>query len=386
MKKLIYALVIFPMIIYSQIDYQINIDKTDINFSRKDNYDIIEISKFDLSGTTAAPYLPIKTFGFIIPNDQKVIGIKINYIEEDELDGKFKIYPTQPESIIDYEWLNLKENKFTEPDKNIYEKDEVYPARVVENTGFQYFSGAKISSIVFNPLRYNPVTGVVKYVKSIKITLILGNDVDNCIKPLRLSERSAQSIKKRILNLVENSQDIDQYYQVDEINVELNKTESFNPTEIPSLVGNNIDYVIITNEELKERFQQISDWKTKKGLPAVVRTVEWINNHYAGCDGAEKIRNFIIDANIKWGTIWFLLGGDENIVPLRYVWHSPWDHWQLLDLKPNGEFIPSDMYFACLDGNWNADGDATFGEGSYNRNNDGTFSLWEITQELIMLI
>jgi len=31
------------------------------------------------------------------------------------------------------------------------------------------------------------------------------------------------------------------------------------------------------------------------------------------------------------------------------------------------------MYYACLDGNWNADGDATFGEADWDRENDGTF-------------
>ncbi len=276
--------------------------------------------------------------------------------------------------MTDYEWLNLTEQEFTKPDKNIYEKNVIYPSHVFENLGFQYFSGAKISSIVFNPIRYNPVTGTIKYIKKVEITLIFEDDIDTSVKPARLSERSFQLIKNRIKNQVENPSDVDLYFQVNKINRELNKTENFNSTEIPSLVGNNIDYVVITNETLKTKFEEISDWKTKKGLPSVVRTVEWIYDHYSGSDGAERIRNFIIDANTKWGTIWFLLGGDANIVPLRYAWHSPFNHWQLLDLIPNGEFIPTDMYYACLDGNWNADGDATFGEGSYNRNNDGTFS------------
>lgn len=218
------------------------------------------------------------------------------------------------------------------------------------------------------------MTGEVILIKNIDFTLQFQDDIDISLKPKRLSTKSYELIKKHLKNMVENPEDVDLYFNIQNIESENNTTESFSITEIPSLVGSNIDYVIITNEALKEQFKQISDWKTKKGLPAVTRTVEWIYDHYPGCDGAEKIRNFIIDANEKWGTIWFLLGGDDNIIPLRFAWHSPWDHPQLVNAIPDGEFIPTDMYYACLDGNWNADADATFGEGSYDRNNDGTFS------------
>ncbi len=71
--------------------------------------------------------------------------------------------------------------------------------------------------------------------------------------------------------------------------------------------------------------------------------------------------------------MYILLGGDSQIVPLRFAWHSHFDHHQLVTAIPDGAFIPADMYYACLDRNWNADGDATYGEANWNRMNDGSF-------------
>ena len=74
-------------------------------------------------------------------------------------------------------------------------------------------------------------------------------------------------------------------------------------------------------------------------------TTNYIYANYSGRDNPEKIRNFIIDANTNWGTIWVLLGGDpsNNIIPIRLTTDfgvGPWGN------------IASDLYFADLQGTW----------------------------------
>ncbi|MEJ2356354.1 MAG: C25 family cysteine peptidase, partial [candidate division WOR-3 bacterium] len=66
--------------------------------------------------------------------------------------------------------------------------------------------------------------------------------------------------------------------------------------------------MIITVDSFKTAFQELADWKTKKGIPAKVVTIDSIYNEYTGADNAEKVRNFIKDVNSSWGTIWILLG------------------------------------------------------------------------------
>ncbi|MBD3368079.1 MAG: hypothetical protein GF405_07915, partial [Candidatus Eisenbacteria bacterium] len=87
--------------------------------------------------------------------------------------------------------------------------------------------------------------------------------------------------------------------------------------------------------------------------PTVIRTVSWIESNYTGgSDTAERIRMFLQDAYATWGTTYVLLGGDTNVVPVRYAWTGYY----------GGDSIPADLYFSDLDGNWNGDGDDLFGE------------------------
>jgi len=130
----------------------------------------------------------------------------------------------------------------------------------------------------------------------------------------------------------------------------------FTASTFPSLEGSAVDYVIVTNDSLAAAYQILADWKTSKGVPTVVRTTEWIAANYRnGSDGAETIRNFVKDAYALWGIKYLLLGGDSPQVPVRLAFNSYYP-------PPNGSTNPADMYFGCLDGDWNADHDAVFGE------------------------
>ena len=121
----------------------------------------------------------------------------------------------------------------------------------------------------------------------------------------------------------------------------------------PSLKGDPVHYVIITGEALLNSFNRLRQFYLKRGIPTEIRTVEWIADNYFGIDLCEKVRNFIKDAYVLWGTRYVLIGGDPSIVPIRYA---------RFKATPEDDYIPTDLYYACLDGNWNADGDWEFGE------------------------
>jgi hypothetical protein len=130
--------------------------------------------------------------------------------------------------------------------------------------------------------------------------------------------------------------------------------EPFRPTPLPSVLGSPVAYVIVTTDALVSSFQPLADWKTASGVPTVVRTLSFIRDQYPqAVDDPERIRMFERDAYTRWGTRWVLLGGDTEILPARYA------HMTAL----GDELLASDLYFSCLDGNWNADGDSTWGDG-----------------------
>jgi hypothetical protein len=136
--------------------------------------------------------------------------------------------------------------------------------------------------------------------------------------------------------------------------------ESGDPvTERPGLDGGPVDCVIITGDSLGVEFERLAEWHDLMGIKTVVRTVDWIEDEYAGADTPERIRNFLRDAYQNWGTVYALMGGDPDVVPMRilnYDWL--WDY-----TDGTSDRIAVDAYYSNLDGNWNADGDGSPGEG-----------------------
>jgi hypothetical protein len=92
----------------------------------------------------------------------------------------------------------------------------------------------------------------------------------------------------------------------------------FQPSSYPDLEGSPVRYLIVTDTASMPAFQVLADWKTRRGIPAVVRSLDWVQSHARqGSDRAETLRNFLIDAYTLWGVDWVLLGGDTDIVPTR---------------------------------------------------------------------
>ena len=130
-------------------------------------------------------------------------------------------------------------------------------------------------------------------------------------------------------------------------------TVTIRPAAAQLVPGPAEGYLIITTDALAAEFQPFAEWKRQLGLPATVKTIEALRTEYpAAADDAERMRLWIRDQYTGPGARWVLLGGTAALVPTRYA------TTQFL----GGASIPTDLYFSCLDGSWNADGDALWGE------------------------
>lgn len=174
-----------------------------------------------------------------------------------------------------------------------------------------------------------------------------------------------------------------------------------------SLSSDSYDYVIITNDALKHAdgeytFQDLMEYKQSKGRNPILITVEeitsnpeyavngrWGDNNPSNPfyqhdvsdnlslfdDTQARIRNFIRHAYMEWGTEYVLLGGDadvineaDNIIPARGLFANESGLPLTRSMAEEEDDIPSDVYYACLDGNFNYDHDHHFGECA-DRNN-----------------
>ncbi len=210
--------------------------------------------------------------------------------------------------------------------------------------------GHRVACIRVFPVRWDPATGALTVANRLELSYELEDATDTPLPRHRVVREIEDRFEAALKQWVPDAQPIAAVAGGSGVA----GPGPYQPTHSPSTDGSPVEYVIITNEALAPVFEELAAWKTRKGVTGVVQTVEWIDDKYPnGADRAERVRFFIQDAYQNWGTLFVLLGGDTDVVPPRYIRIN----------VPQTEDIPADMYYTCLEGNWNADGDEKFGEG-----------------------
>jgi hypothetical protein len=228
----------------------------------------------------------------------------------------------------------------------------VYPIWDVRHLGTRILRGYSIASFAVYPVKYDMETRTLTVRRDFDLVVETASAMETgTTERLRHIDGFRENTRREVESLVVNPGETSSYL-FNEVEVD-GGDRGFLPSYLPSMEGSEVAYLIVTNEAMKPAFQTLADWKTKKGIPTVVRTVEWIGqNYWKGADLAETIRNFIAEAYSKWGVEYVLLGGDTDVIPARFAYVAFY----------TGEFLPTDMYYSCLDGTWNADGDSIWGE------------------------
>lgn len=126
----------------------------------------------------------------------------------------------------------------------------------------------------------------------------------------------------------------------------------------PIFNDENSGYVIITPSELSGAVESFSAWKGQLGFSVQITRLEQIYSQFTGRDNVEKVRNFINESYSTNGTEYYLLVGDCDVCPVREVW----DPVNLDGMGCDNGTEPSDLYYECLDGDWDANGNNIFGE------------------------
>jgi len=151
--------------IYADYNGTITVNSQSLSFEQKDGYNIIKLESYNFLTQPGAPRLPAKNFMYIIPFDKKVISISITNITEQNISGTFSIYPAQEAYIPDATPV------FTQPNPAIYNTNTFWPNLCITMGGNHTMSGTKLISLMFCPVKYNPVTGEARLITSVTFTL-----------------------------------------------------------------------------------------------------------------------------------------------------------------------------------------------------------------------
>ena len=286
---------------------------------------------------------------FLVPLNLAVKDLQIEVLEShrEEVPGHLAV--TGPLFTEDGQSLNTPRLPL---------KGDRFPHFWGEFTGSHLWRGYQLATVTIYPVRevLDSNGTSVEILDSFAIRVVTdGTPGPEPIRRERFIPGEREANEEILQRVVHNPETVRGYFR-DHGQVVAEPAVGFKPTRTPSLSGSAVSYLIITNDAMAEEFQRLADYRTKQGIPAVVATREYIAANFRnGADIQETIRMFIRDAYQKWGVEYVLLGGDSDVLPARYITNTFYPTVGSTD-------IPTDLYFACLDGNWNLDGDDLYGE------------------------
>ncbi len=346
----------FCISIYSfgQITYGLNAE-TFIQSEHKTFPDYIEISIPDFSFTekVGEPQIPVKYLRFALPKGMSASDIEITTREKQTFILEKDIFPVQepiPTKRIEFE------QKMTTPLVQIYQSNDPYPANKAEIFNEGLFDGdIPIVTIAVYPIQYFPKDRVVNFYPSIGIVLNYSQ-----------SDREVITKRNRGNRLIDYEKILKAKIDNDDAIEDFGLLEDSNQSSTLKSLSADFQYIIVTEDDLKYNFVEFLGWKRRKGIEIGLVTTENISSNYTGDlvsginDEAGKLRQFLKDQYTNYGLEYALLGGDNNVVPIRYgcgsnntLHSSPGDFWY---------YIPADIYFAEFHEDWKVDGDTLYGE------------------------
>jgi hypothetical protein len=292
-------------------------------------YDRVTLPDCCPAGRAGEPKIPSKGAFLLLPPASKVSRIDITPGEKTILGLDRLVEPTSQAIPLS----QTEDIPIPTPNEMIYQSNTEYPGILYTQVGVYSFRGYQILVLLLYPVQYNPVTGELVYYKNLEVSIKTENTGIQS-EFYRGSDQDRNEVNQK----------------VDNPEMSLRYNEEYRPSSFPL---EHYDLLIITTDTLKSGFEPLKQAHDATGVLTVIKTLTDV-----GGSDLESIRNYIRDAYMNWGIEYVLIGGDTPIVPAPILWVSGMDE----NVTYYEDTMPADLYYACLDGPYNYDGDNKWGE------------------------
>jgi len=291
-------------------------------------FDRIDMPNGPNTGDVGEPALPSQGVRILLPPGSELSNIEILQGERELIGSDYFIEPVRRPYILSQQQTTVNP---TRPDRTIYESDSPFPYTRHETHGTQLFRGFPILVLELRPVEYLPTTGELWYYPQMRVVVKTTTSLQRQ-QLYRNSSRDAGLLSSE----VDNPEQITGYL-----------TNANHPAE-------NFDLLILTLPELVPGFWALKEFHDTTGILTEIRTITDV-----GSSDPDDIRDYITSCYINDGIQYVLIGGDDNTIPAKDLYVVAWDEEDDVLIEEN---MPADLYYACLDGTYNFDGDDRWGE------------------------
>lgn len=268
-----------------------------------------------------APMVPIKSTFMKIPVGKKIAEVSMEYRDIETIPLAKPLMPVQINQPVSLE----NQKSWQPPDKIIY-SEQRYPEKKFLDKWHGFIGGNRIASICFYPLQYLPLQQSLEFPRKIIITYEL---------------EPAETVKDYV-----EGNSYASWKAMQKMGLQTSKEE-------PEPV-----YLLIVPEQFQAAYQPLLEWRQKQGITVIEGVYEDILTSYEGVDAQQKLRNYVTEQYLQNGVSHLTIGADASIVPSRVAFAFDCEY----GLQDDENDLRGDMYFGCLDGSWDANGNQIYGE------------------------
>ncbi|MCK4341092.1 MAG: hypothetical protein KAY37_05135 [Phycisphaerae bacterium] len=288
-------------------------------------YDRVTMPAVPNCGQVGEPALPAGGARILLPFGAEVASIEIVPSEKVSLGSGYLIEPVSRPAPLS---SRFEPPRAPTPDPAIYGWDRAFPGVGFEEIGTQSFRGYQILTLKLQPVQYVPTSGELYYYPH--LTVVVNTAATGRASTLY---RGLETDRREVLARVDNPEAVDTYAVTG-----TRGARSYNLLILaaPSLIG---------------PFGALKDYHDANGILTEIHTTS-----EAGGSNPDDVRNYIREQYLNNGIEYVIIGADDDIIPAKDLYVAAWDG------GPQEYAMPADIYFACLDGTYNYDGDALWGE------------------------
>ncbi|UCD94213.1 MAG: choice-of-anchor J domain-containing protein [Candidatus Zixiibacteriota bacterium] len=290
-------------------------------------YDRVFMTDAPNAGNIGEPALPARGASILLPYGAEVSSIEIVPSGKAFVGGSYYIEPVaQPIPLS----ADLSALKPPTPDAAIYASNVPFPSTRFERIGTYGFRGYRILTLMLQPVEYKPASGELYYYSQLKVVI----DLEETGKSSPLY-RGLTIDETEILSRIDNPEAVSSY------------------DAAPKSGGRSFDLLIITSPAFAYLFDPLKDYHDTTGILTDIVTTDDI-----GSTDPDIVRDYIRGRYLADGIQYVLIGGDDDVIPSKDLYVISWpgdDNYVDYDM-------PGDLYFGCLDGTYNYDGDELNGE------------------------
>jgi hypothetical protein len=293
-----------------------------------------------------APALPVWLVQVALPPGGRVRSLEVELLGLHPLEGFHEVFPAQPPRP-----LSRPAPALTGPDPEVYRAAGLFPAQAFEARPVQGLRGVGVQPVAVWPVRSEPAEGRLWFAPRARVRVVLEPGKGGTGPGSSFAYRGLAADLARAARLVANPDVLGRY--------------PLGPGKDPG----DARYVVVTAAALvgcpgEFGLEALLAEKQLRGLTTRLETVEAIRAAYPGRDDAEKVRAFLKERYLQDGTEFVLLLGDADLAVVGGETEPPLVPARSLraDIGFGWDDVPSDLYYACLDGDFDANGNGLYGE------------------------